>query len=105
MSEVEVGELLTVAALLERREITVEEVRVWHSLIGHMDMSVARQALQAHLQESPYPPKPADLLNRAKVARERHRERHGIHPAPPAGQRWAVDVIEQMADTTTRALT
>ena len=90
----EVAKLLTTAGLIDGRTLTEAEVNLWHRLIGHLDAGQAMDALLEHLQESSYPVKPADIIQRARQARARRQEREGIHPRPPAGRRWAVDVIE-----------
>jgi hypothetical protein len=94
MKESEVGELLVLSAVIHPRVWTTQEVQLWHRLIGHLDRDDARQAMMVHLQESPFPPKPADITGRVRTARARQQERTGIHPAPPAGKRWAVEIIE-----------
>src|SRR3990167_159574 len=36
--------------------------RIWWAALANSDLSAVRMALSKHVKESPYPPKPADIL-------------------------------------------
>jgi len=90
----EVMKLITLAAIIDKRQASVELVDLWHTLIGGNTYQEAHDALIEHMKESSFPPHPSDINNRVKKALFRHQELYGIHPAPPEGKQWAADVID-----------
>ena len=98
MTKKQVGEILTMASVIDGFVVTVEMVNLWHMVIGKYEAEAVHAALIAHLGESSYPVKPADIVQQMKVATIRRREVHGIHPKAPEGKRWAVDVMDSMKE-------
>lgn len=95
MNKTEVSKLLTIASAIDHRTITPEIVNVWHSIIGDVPFDEAQDALTAHRRTRPgvyFEPGHVVEQRRLRIARDR--EMNGLHPAPPPGKRWAVDVIE-----------
>jgi hypothetical protein len=86
----ETANLLGRAALVDGREVTPDQVAVWHELIGHLEFQVAMAALDRHRSTSDRYLEPAHILEQAKIVRQ-----HQAHdeaktramyalPAPPS---------------------
>lgn len=89
----QVGELLTLASVLDKREVNNPTVNLWHEIIGHYNWDQVHAAFLAHVRNSRFPVQPADIVHEIRAAHERHIEVYGLHPKPPEGTRWAVDAI------------
>lgn len=48
----ETAKLLTVIAAYDNRNVQRETVLVWHQSVGHLQLSVAQQAVALHFKES-----------------------------------------------------
>ena len=48
----ETAKLLTVIAAYDNRNVQRETVIVWHQAVGHLDLTVAQQAVALHFKES-----------------------------------------------------
>ncbi|RFA14577.1 hypothetical protein B7R22_05430 [Subtercola boreus] len=94
MNAGDVMELLTVAAIVNDREVPDALVQAWLPIVGKYTRQQGLDALRSHMTESPFFPKPSDIVHQVRVAVQHRREVEGLHPAPPAGTRWAADVIE-----------
>ena len=93
----ETHELLILASAIDHRTVDDGIVSVWQQILADTQYKPALQALTDHRRNSPgVYLEPGHIVQGIRQARERHREMHGIHPAPPPGKRWAVDVIESM---------
>jgi len=98
--------LLVRASAIDSRTVSEPMVAAWQEVLADTSYQDGVRALTEHRRTQPgVYLEPGHLVQQVRVARHKRRELHGGHPAPPPGKRWAVDVIEQMADTTTRALT
>jgi hypothetical protein len=90
----DVMEILTIASVTNEKEIDDALVNVWLQVVGTYSKQQGLDALYAHTKESPFFPKPSDIVKQVRLAVQQRREVYGLHPAPPAGKRWAADVIE-----------
>lgn len=69
MNRQEVGQLLTLAALVDNRTVTPEAVMMWHSIVGRLDYELAVEAMRAHYAESSEWLLPVHVLAGAKRSR------------------------------------
>lgn len=90
MTEAECSELLTLASVVDSRIVATETVNVWHEVIGHLDYSVACEALVLHRRESTEYLQPAHIIRLAyRVKEKRAVDRgpvfcriHAFYPLP-----------------------
>ncbi|NII42132.1 hypothetical protein E9228_002790 [Curtobacterium flaccumfaciens] len=96
MNKTEVSKLLTVASAIDHRTIDPAIVNAWHMVVGDVPFDAAERALTAHRRNRPgVYLEPGHIIEQWRIERAKERELRGPHPAPPLGQRWAVDCIEQ----------
>lgn len=69
MNRQEVGQLLTLAALVDNRSVTNEACLMWHSIVGHLDYERAVEAMRAHYAESSEWLLPVHVITRVKRSR------------------------------------
>jgi hypothetical protein len=67
MTPRECSELLTYASIIDNRTVAPETVQAWHEVVGHLDVTVAREAIIQHRRES------TEYLMPAHVIRNAHR--------------------------------
>lgn len=85
------------ASAIDSRTVTDLMAAAWQQVLADVPYDAGVQALIEHRRNSPGAYlEPGHIVQGIRQARERHRELHGIHPSPPPGKRWAVDVIESM---------
>ncbi|GAA0960279.1 hypothetical protein [Frigoribacterium faeni] len=100
MNHMETEALLIQVAAIDSRTVSDLTVAAWQAVLADMSYADAEQAHIAHRRNNPgIYLEPGHLIQQKCIARQRHQEIHGVHPAPPAGKRWAVDVIESVPDT------
>jgi hypothetical protein len=89
MSPIEVHQLLVEASAVDNRRVTKLTVQAWIPIIGKYPYDLALEAMRAHFANSTEYLMPAHIVRGVrKLLAERPVQ-------PPAGQRWAVDAIEQ----------
>jgi hypothetical protein len=97
--------LLVRASAIDHRAVNDMIVVAWQEVLADVSYQDGVLALVEHRRSQPgVYLEPGHLVQALRVARQRHRELNGIHPPPPPGKRWAVQVIED-SENTTRALT
>ena len=67
MTPRECSELLTYASIIDNRTVAPETVNAWWEIVGHLDVTLARQAIIQHRRES------TEYLMPAHVIRGAHR--------------------------------
>jgi hypothetical protein len=76
MTPAETLALVRLVAVAHDREADESLAAVWYATIGHLPYGLARQALLELLKASPYLPRPADILERARlISMQEERER------------------------------
>ena len=68
MNKTEIGQLLTLAALVDNRTVTPEAGVMWHEIIGHLSYDAAVAALKDHYAETSEWIMPAHIANRVRAA-------------------------------------
>ena len=102
----ETEQLLIRASAVDSRQIEDEIVAAWQEILADVSYDKAVRGLIAHRRNHPgVYLEPGHVLQGMREERRQREETTGLHPAPPPGKRWAVDVIESLSNTTTRALT
>jgi len=98
--------LLVQASAIDSRRVTELMITAWQQILANVPFEDGVNALIEHRRTAPgVYLEPGHIVQQARIARARHREIHGIHPSPPAGKRWAVEVIERdMFDAADREL-
>ena len=94
MTPVQVGQLLTVAALADGRQITAEMCTWWHELIGDIPFEDAKRALADHQRESTKNVRPADIRSRVAAYRKALEPVPTMSPETPEDcghHRWIAD--------------
>lgn len=105
MNLMETEALLVQVAAIDSRTVTDLTIGAWQAVLADLSYHDAQQAHIAHRRSSPgVYLEPGHLIQQKRIARQRREEVRGIHPPPPAGKRWAVDVIESMPDSPAREL-
>ena len=66
MTPEQVGDLLSLAAAYDDREVGESQVIAWLAAIGDLDFAEAQPAVISHYQESPRKIMPADVRQRVK---------------------------------------
>lgn len=93
----ETEQLLIRASAVDSRQIEDEIVVAWQEILADVTYENGIRGLIAHRRN--YPGvylEPGHILQGIRQERRQREERDGIHPPPPPGKRWAVDVIEAM---------
>ena len=88
MNQREVHQLLIEASAIDNRNVTDLTVKAWHPVLARFDYRDAVLAMREHFASS------TDYLMPAHIAIGCRRIIRDRGPLPPAGKRWAVDVIE-----------
>lgn len=95
MDQKEAFKLLIRASTIDNRKVTQLAASVWSETLPGMPYDEAADLLDEFRREQPGTYLEPGHLRQQKIIRNsRAREERGYHPAPPAGQRWAVDAIE-----------
>ena len=68
MNKQEIGQLLTLAALVDNRTETAEACLMWHEIIGHLDYQQAVDAMREHYRETTDWLMPAHVIQRVRAA-------------------------------------
>jgi hypothetical protein len=69
MTPRECSELLTYASIIDNRTVTRESVAAWWEVLGHLDVTLARQAIVQHRRESTEYLMPAHVIRGAQRLR------------------------------------
>lgn len=69
MTPRECSELLTYASIIDNRTVTRETVAAWLEIVGHLDVTLARQAIIQHRRESTEYLMPAHVIRGAQRLR------------------------------------
>ena len=97
MDKRETEQLLIQASAIDSRRVVEPAVIAWQAILSDITYADAQRALVQHRRDQPgVYLEPGHIVQQVRIARQRHREVHGIHPPPPPGQRWAVQAIEGM---------
>lgn len=97
MTPQEMWQLLTLASRVDSRRVTDSMVAAWLEILPGITFKQAHEAIIEHRRRHPgVYLEPGHVWQQVGAAKARHREIYGMHPAPPAGQRWAVDAIEAL---------
>jgi hypothetical protein len=73
MTPRECSELLTYASIIDNRTVAPETVNAWMEIVGHLDVTLARQAIIQHRRESTDYLLPAHVVKNARRAQEARR--------------------------------
>ncbi|OOB91207.1 hypothetical protein B0T42_07365 [Rathayibacter sp. VKM Ac-2630] len=79
MTPRECSELLTYASIIDNRTVAPETVQAWMEVLGHLDVTLARQAIIQHRRESTEYLMPAHVIRGAQRLRAASR---AIESAP-----------------------
>lgn len=71
MNKQEIGQLLTMAALVDNRTVTTEACLMWHEVIGHLNYEDSLAAVKAHFRESDEWLMPRHVVSRVRLVRAR----------------------------------
>lgn len=69
MNKQEIGQLLTLAALVDNRTVTDEAVLMWHELLRHLPYAPAVEAMNDHYRELTDWLMPAHIIDRVRSVR------------------------------------
>lgn len=95
MNQQDAFKLLARASAVDNRKVTDLAAAVWADTLPEMDYDEAKGLMDEFRRENPDTYlAPGHLVKQKKIRVAREREIRGPHPAPPPGQRWAVDAIE-----------
>lgn len=73
MTPRECASLLTYASIIDHRTVAPETVAAWVEVIGHLDVTLAREAIVQHRRESTDYLMPAHVIRGAQRLQERRR--------------------------------
>lgn len=86
MNKREIGQLLTMAALVDGRTVTPEACLMWHEVIGDIDYDMALEAVKDHFSRTTAWLLPAHVRDGVKAARARREvedaRQRALNPAP-----------------------
>lgn len=95
MNEKEAFKLLARASAVDNRIVTDLAAAVWSETLPGMSYDEAASLMDEFRRENADTYlTPGHLVKQRRIRIARNRELNGLHPAPPPGQRWAADVIE-----------
>lgn len=92
----QVGQLLTLASLIDNRDVTAETAMAWEAVMGDLDYDLAVSAMYAHFREEPDEYlMPAHIVKRVKAV-QRKELPETMSPAAPEActggkHRWLSD--------------
>lgn len=95
MNKQEIGQLLTLAALVDNRTVTAEACLMWHEIIGHLDYQQAVMAMQEHYRETTDWLMPAHVIRRVRANR-----RVALPPPMSEARECAPDAHRRLPDGT-----
>jgi len=95
MDQQEAFRLLGRASAVDNRKVTQLAAIVWAETLPNMSYDEAADLMNEFRRDNPgVYLEPGHLQRQKRIRLARTREARGPHPLPPAGQRWAVDAIE-----------
>jgi hypothetical protein len=88
MTPVEAAQLLTVVSKADNRQVDADTVRIWHTILQHVELADAIQAVRDHLASSTEYLMPIHVIRGVKAIlagqADLHRAGHVEHALPPA---------------------
>lgn len=95
MNQQDAFKLLARASAIDNRIVTDLAAAVWSDTLPNLTYEEASDLMNEFRRDNPdVYLTPGHLVKQKRIRLARVREQRGPHPLPPAGQRWAVDVIE-----------
>lgn len=84
MNKKEIGQLLTMAALVDNRTVTPEACLMWHDIIGYLSYDAAVAAMKEHYAETSEWIMPAHIANRVRAKNRAALPQTMSEEAPPS---------------------
>lgn len=99
MTPAETVALVRLVVVAHDREIPDGLPEIWHATVGHLPFGLARRAVLEILQASPFLPRPADILERARLIDAQDKRDNGKRRQLVEREQRAITA----SDTATRA--
>lgn len=95
MSLADTASMLTYASIIDHRKVEPEHVFAWHEVLGHLDVTLARQAIIQHRRESTEYLMPAHVIRGAQRLRAASR----AIESPPECPRHSGYILSRLVAT------